>query len=138
MANFSPEEHRLGVALKFHILQPGELKLSHGPRLKFFKRDPKQNFSVPLSEDPQDISAERIVGDPLKLIQRSELSGLIRKIQKYRYAFLCFWYDPTATISETTALLDLIDQGKEGLVREYYEKIRPGGSIQSCLETLSR
>jgi hypothetical protein len=51
MATLGPKDHKLGIDIKLHILQPGQHKLSHGPRVKCFKSGSDKDFSISLNED---------------------------------------------------------------------------------------
>jgi hypothetical protein len=57
-ANFEPEEHKLGTDLKMHIMQPGDKKLKHGPRIKLFNNE--HDFTISISND---INKIKVIGD---------------------------------------------------------------------------
>jgi len=112
MANIDPRSHKLGVNLKMHILQPGNKKIQHGPRVKFFKKGLEfSGFSISLNEDVEKIKF--ISGSYKLLINATELNSLIEKIQKYRIPLLNMWNDPDMTQDELLDQMKLIDQGKD-------------------------
>ena len=112
MANIGPRSHKFGVNLKMHILQPGNKKIQHGPRVKFFKKGLEfSGFSISLNEDSSKIKF--ISGSYKTLINTTELNSLIEKIQKYRIPLLNMWNDPDMTQDELLDQMELIDQGKE-------------------------
>lgn len=105
MATISPKAHRLGVDLKMHILQPGKKKLSHGPRVKFFKQTKGDSFSISVSKEPNRIKL--VAGSIKELISEGELNDLIKKIRKYRIPLLNMWHDPGMSQD------DLVDQMRD-------------------------
>ena len=54
-ANLGREGHGLGVNIDLRLLQPGDRKLPHGPRVRFYKKDPKNSFSITLDHNPEKI-----------------------------------------------------------------------------------
>lgn len=108
MANIGPKAHNFGIEVKLNILQPGNRKIQHGPRIKVFKI-PKISFSVSLNKDENKV---KIIGDPLKVIKRNEVKSLLDKIKKYRMAFLMMWYDQGMTQEELLALMKRVNTGE--------------------------
>lgn len=96
-ANFEPEEHKLGSNLKMHIMQPGDKKLQHGPRIKLFNNE--SDFTITISSD---INKIKVIGNYANLISDSTLKKIKTNAVKYSSAFLKFWNDPLMT---TKALL---------------------------------
>lgn len=109
MANISSDEHGFGIDVILNIMQPGERKYKHGPRIKVFKKDPDTNFSIALSKDSDDLE---VIGDPIKVLRRKDLPLLLKNIKKYKNAFLMFWYDRTMSSSGLQTLMRKIDKGE--------------------------
>jgi hypothetical protein len=109
MANIDPKEHQFGVNVKLNILQPGERKYKHGPRVKVFNKDPDINFSVALNKSSDEL---KIIGDPAKVISWKDLVTLLSKIKKYKMAFLIFWYNRSMSVREWKKLILRIDKGE--------------------------
>lgn len=105
-ANLSPKEHGFDVDIKLRLLQPGDRKLPHGPRVRFFKKDPKVGFSITLDHNPEKI---KLVSGHRPLVSRSDLNKLIRNVIKYREVFLKFWNDPGMTTGELRKIMYKID-----------------------------
>lgn len=110
MANIAPEDHGFGVNLKMHILQPGDKQPGHGPRVKFFRNDPRKDcitISVHLKEE-----GIRLVGEaPKGLATRAEINRLIENVKKYRIPLWNMWYDSGMTQRELLQEMDAIDRG---------------------------
>jgi hypothetical protein len=108
-ANVGPREHKWGIDIKFHIMQPDKKKLRHGPRLKFYNNSwtSGPNFTITISEKPI------VVGDYTHLVSKSELALLIRSVIKYRIPLLNFWNDPSHTVGEMLEQMEMIDNGKK-------------------------
>lgn len=101
-ANLEPEEHNFGSNLKMHVMQPGDRKLQHGPRVKFFNNE--HEFSVSISKNLDDI---KVIGDYTKLITTRELNKIRINVHKYHIPLLTFWNDPKMT---TKALLKMMEE----------------------------
>lgn len=115
MANLGPEDHNFGVDVKLNLLQPGDRPFAHGPRVKVFREDPQINFSISLNPNPKKM---KVIANPDPVIRGRNLAVLLRKVQKYRFAFLLFWYTQGMTISELHGLMQRVDAG-EDLEPEY-------------------
>jgi ABC-type phosphate transport system ATPase subunit len=72
-ANMDPEEHKFGVDVNLHIYQPGQVKLSHGPRIKIFKNKPGPDFSISLEDTP------RVIGNWKLVVKKNELNILLNQ-----------------------------------------------------------
>ena len=110
MATIAPKDHKLGVDLKMHIYQPGEKKLSHGPRVKFFKHTKGDSFSISVSKEPNRINL--VAGKIDGLITESELNALVQKIRKYRIPLLNMWRDPGMSQEELIDQMRDVDAGR--------------------------
>lgn len=116
MANVAPEDHRFGVALKMHILQPGDRWPGHGPRVKFFKKNPRVDyFSISLHPDAARVSL--VDGEPSGLASASEVNILIAKVKKYRVPLWNMYFDPSMTQRELLQEMAAVDAGHEVAVR---------------------
>jgi len=102
-ANMDPEEHKFGVDVNLHIYQPGQVKLSHGPRIKIFKNKPGPDFSISLEDTP------RVIGNWKLVVKKNELNILLKNIKKYRTAFISFWNDSSMSIRKLELLMKQID-----------------------------
>lgn len=116
MANIDPRAHNFGVALKMHVLQPGDRWPGHGPRVKFFKKNPDIDFfSVSLHPDASRV---RVVdGHPEQLASTSEASLLVRKVQHYRVPLWNMYFDTAMTQDELLDEMRSVDSGQEVPVR---------------------
>jgi hypothetical protein len=104
-ANMTPTDHRFGVDVRLHVMQPGDNEhLQHGPRVKVFKTKPGPDFTITLEEIP------RVIGDYTKVIPERDKNILLDKIRIYRTAFLKFWNDSGMAISELKEIMDEIDR----------------------------
>lgn len=116
MANVAPEDHRFGVALKMHILQPGDKWPGHGPRVKFFKKNQEREyFSISLHPDSANIRL--VAGKPDGIATEREVNILIRKVQHYRVPLWNMYHDNDMSHAELLAEMRQIDAGKEVPVR---------------------
>jgi len=116
MANVDPEDHRFGVPLKMHILQPGDKWPGHGPRVKFFKKNPERDgFSVTLHPD----SAKIYIVDRKKeqVATEAEENVLLRKVQRYRVPLWNMYFDPYMSQREMLNEMADIDAGREVTLR---------------------
>lgn len=95
MANFGPKDHKLGIDIKFHCLQPGNKKLKHGPRLKVFRGN--QEFVLTIENEP------KIIGDS-NWLNKKELEKTIKFVSLNKDAFLKFWNDSSMVASELTSM----------------------------------
>lgn len=109
MATVDPDKHKLGVALKINIPQPGDKMFPHGPRIKFFKNK-NISFSISVNKDPGKI--EWVDGDYTKLVSLRTLNRLIEQVKKYRVAFLNMWHDPAMSQDDLLAQMKAIDEGE--------------------------
>ena len=107
MANVDPRDHKFGVDVKLNILQPGDKKPSHGPRIKVFMNDIGDSFSISLNKDPEKIKV--VAGESFLSVKKLKL--LISKIKKYRMAFLDFWNNPSMTTRQLVDRMEEIDKG---------------------------
>ncbi len=103
-ANMDPEEHKFGVDVNLHIYQPGNIKFSHGPRIKIFKNKPGTDFTITLEEKPEVICNWKLI------VSKKELNILLKNIKKYRSAFITFWNDPAMSIRKLELLMKEIDK----------------------------
>ena len=106
MANVPQRVYRLPLPhdVKFNILQPGDKKLSHAPRVKVFRNhlDGEFNFSVSLDENPELVAGNNFLnGVQLRLV--------LDHIKKYRTAYLMLWHDDAMDIDELRIEMDKID-----------------------------
>lgn len=102
MANIGPKTHKFGIDVKLNILQPGDRKISHGPRIKVFRGD--KDFSITLNKDA---SKMKIVGK--SFLSPKETKTVLTKVSKYRNAFLNFWNNQQMTTDELREEMDAID-----------------------------
>lgn len=109
MANISPDEHHFGINVTLNVMQPGERKYKHGPRIKVYSQDPDTNFSLAINKTSDEVE---VIGDPATVMRRRDLPRLVSSVKKYRYAFLLFWYDRTMSTSGLQKLMRRIDAGE--------------------------
>jgi hypothetical protein len=100
MANIDPREHNFGVSVKINILQPGQKKIPHGPRVKIFRGS--QEYTITLDKDEDKVKE---IGEVF--LNRREAKIIFDNIVKHRNHFLSFWSDPQMTVAE---LMDKINQ----------------------------
>ena len=112
MANVAPEDHNFGVALKMHVLQPGDRWPGHGPRVKFFIKSPDVDFfSISLHPEASRISV--VDGNPDELATTSEVNLLVRKVQHYRVPLWNMYFDSGMTQRDLIKEMQAVDAGKE-------------------------
>jgi hypothetical protein len=122
MANIRPEEHKSGIDIKFHILQPGTWNHSgHGPRIKLFKISSSNSTVIILDKDPNNIKVLESSFN-LKLIKRSKLNDLIVYFKKYRYAYIIMWLDADIGNMDLVEMLDETDKNPD-LVKQKFETL---------------
>jgi hypothetical protein len=115
-ANIAPSEHKFGINLGFHVMQPGDKKLKHGPRAKFFAKGHETEFCITISDNP------KVVGKWSELVTQSELNKLIANIKRFKVPLLNFWYDSKMYSKDLVDQMDAIRNGKE--VTPTYNKRR--------------
>lgn len=108
MANINPTTHQFGIDIKLNVMQPGNIKLSHGPRVKCFTNNSDQDFSIALNVDAEKMF---LVGDYHGLITTKEFNRLFALVTKYRIPFLNMWYNPKMDSYEWKQQVDEIDAG---------------------------
>jgi hypothetical protein len=104
MATLHPNEHKFGVNVKIHILQPGDKRLPHGPRLKIFSQKDVV-FIITLPKDVRDI---RVIGDTAKL-KPKDVEILLDVASFYKEAFVTFWCNPLMSVSELMLFIKSIN-----------------------------
>lgn len=113
-ANIAPETHKFGVDVRFHLMQPNDKKLQHGPRLKVYKISwlKGENFTISISDNPI------VIGNWKQVVTKKELNILLDKVKKYKVALLNFWYDPSKTTYDFEKQMKMIDNNE--YVKEEY------------------
>ena len=100
MANVPQRVYKLPIPqeVKFNILQPGDKKLSHAPRVKVFCKDPNTgpNFSISLVEEPS------VVAGDIFLSSR-DLKLVLDHIKKYHEAYLKLWNNAGMDVDDLEA-----------------------------------
>lgn len=109
MATLHPKEHGIGVDVKLNILQPGDKKLPHEPRVKVIKKGVDTDFSIELNANADKM---RSIGDYKDLMTTKEYNLLMTEVKRYREAFLAFWHDPTMSVTELQDLMKKVDAGE--------------------------
>lgn len=108
MANVPQRVYRLPLApsVKFNILQPGDLRLNHAPRLKVFMKNPRTgpNFSISLTKDPVVVAGE-------SFLSAKDLKLVLEHVAKYHEAYLALWNDDGLDIDDLREKMDAIDKG---------------------------
>jgi len=107
MANIDPRTHKFGIDAKIHILQPGDKKLSHGPRLKIFKRK-NISFVITLPKSINDIG---IIGDT-GFLNLKEVNTFIDIAKHYKEAFVSFWCNDSMTTDELMDYINAINKNE--------------------------
>tara|TARA_B100000315_G_C14590513_1_gene595499 strand:+ start:1919 stop:2296 length:378 start_codon:yes stop_codon:yes gene_type:complete len=97
MATFRPDDIGIPVNVKLNILQPGDKKLQHGPRIKVMHISDKEKFSIILSSDDEEIE---VVKGHKSFLKKKDEKILLEFIKKYKNAFLKFWFDPNMSVGE--------------------------------------
>lgn len=108
MANIDPRTHKFGIDVKIHILQPGKRKLSHGPRLKIFKKK-NQSFIITL---PKDIVNIDIQGDT-SFLKQKEVNSLVQIAKHYKEAFVAFWCNDDMSSDELMDYIESINKNEQ-------------------------
>jgi hypothetical protein len=106
MATLHPREHGFGLDVKLNILQPGDKKLPHEPRVKVLKKGHDADFSIMLSEDPDKM---QLIDEYEGIISTKEYNKLFADVQKYRMPFLAFWRDSNMSVLELRELMAAVD-----------------------------
>lgn len=104
-ANIAPRDHRFGVEVNLHVMQPGDKQLEHEPRIKVYTGSWQSgpNFTITLEENP------RVIGDSSNVVDGKQLKILVQNVKKYRSAFISFWNDSGMTTAELKDLMDKIN-----------------------------
>jgi len=103
-ATIGPKSHKFGVDVKLHIMQPGDKKLQHAPRVKIIKKGVNGDMSI-------RIDNQEVIGDYTKFMTSKELKIIKSKIVHYKNAFLNFWNDPDMDSDEFLDMFSQIDRG---------------------------
>ncbi len=111
MANIPRRVHGLPMDIKLNVLQPGDRRYPHGPRVKVFRRTPEEPaaFVVRLSRNAQQIDI--IEGAFGALINRSQFNQLLSFVRKYRTPLLNLWNNTGMDVDEFEAQMKAIDAG---------------------------
>lgn len=110
MANIPERVHRLGMAIKLNIAQPGDRQSPHGPRVKVFKNDIKVSFEITLDKDPAKM---KLVGDYSALLNRGQYNKLLAFVRKYRMPLLNLWHHQEMDVDEFETQMKAVDAGVE-------------------------
>lgn len=105
-----PEEHKFPTNLKINIYRETDKKLSHGPRVKFYKNNKNDGFSISLNEDNTKI--KHISGKYEKFINKSTLINLINQVRIYKIPLLNAWYNLNITKEDLINQMQMIDRGE--------------------------
>ncbi len=105
MANIDPKIHKFGIDVKIHILQPGNRKLPHGPRLKIFKSK-ESSFIITLPKDIRDVKVE----GKINIVKNHELKTLIDIAKHYKEAFVSFWCNDDMGVGELMDFIEYINK----------------------------
>ncbi len=114
MTNIGPKQHKFGIDVKIHILQPAEKELSHGPRLKIFKKKDR-SFIITL---PKNIKNLKIKGDT-SIVKKTELKTLINIAKHYKEAFVSFWCNDDMSGDELMDFIEAINLNKYDVIEEF-------------------
>lgn len=100
MANIGPKIHKLNVDVKMHLLQPGDRKIPHPPRVKVFKENPNVSFSLSIEKKPKIVK-----GSPafLNSKQFKEISDFVSRNSRQ---LLIFWNDSNMSVDELADILN--------------------------------
>jgi len=113
MATLSPKEHKFGINVKIHILQPGDKKLPHGPRLKILKNN-TELFVITLPK----IGEPEIIGNTQEL-KKQDVSILLSTAKQYREAFVRFWFDSYMSVDELMNFVDSINKHDQDRIQQF-------------------
>ena len=106
MANVPQKVYKLPLAhdVKFNILQPGDLQISHAPRLKVFRGSPRKgpNFSISLVEKPAVVAGE-------SFLTAKELKMVLDHVGKYHAAYRKLWNDDGMDLDDLQREMEAID-----------------------------
>ena len=116
ITNVAHQDHKLGVALKMNIMQPGNDTCTQEPRVKFFKNSSSCDFSISINKDP--VKIELVDGDYTQLISERTLNRLIEQVKKYRIPLLNMWHDSGMSQSELLSQMGAVDDGKTVRLRK--------------------
>lgn len=105
-----PEEHKFPVNLRINIYRETDKKLSHGPRVKFYKNTKNDGFSISLNEDNKKIKLKS--GKYENFINKSTLISLINQVRIYKIPFLNVCYNLNMTKEELINQMRMIDRGE--------------------------
>lgn len=103
MSNIGPRTHRFGVDIKLNILQPGDRKIQHGPRVKIFRGS--DEYYITLNKDK---SKMKVGGNVF--LNKKDANIVFKNVVKYRNDFLKFWNDKEMTSDELRDLMDSTDK----------------------------
>lgn len=115
-ANIEPYEHNLGIDVVMHIMQPGDKKLKHGPRAKFFSHGSKEEFCVSINDHP------KFIGNYRALISERDANKLLQEIVIFKIPFLNFWYDSRMTTGMLAKEMSQVRSGQP-VTPTYLDKI---------------
>lgn len=110
MANIPERIHRLGMAIKLNVAQPGDRQYPHGPRVKVFKNDIKVSFEITLDKTPEKM---KLVGDYSILLNRGQYTKLLAFVKRYRMPLLNLWHHQEMDVDEFEAQMKAVDAGVE-------------------------
>jgi len=101
-ANIDPEDHKFGVDVKLHLMQPENKKLKHGPRIKVFKQSWNKgpNFTITINNTP------KVIGEWSDVVTKKELDILLKAVERHKKSLIAFWNDSSMTTRELTNRLD--------------------------------
>jgi len=97
-ANISPKDHKFGVDVKLHLMQPGK-KLQHGPRMKIYRKGIQGDFSISINDNP------KVIGNWNNFVSKRELNLLITNVKFYKESLLKFWNDSRMDTNELINLM---------------------------------
>jgi len=113
MTNIGPKLHRFGIDVTLHLLQVGDFKLSHGPRIKILKGK-KELFVITLPKDIRDL---KIIGDTDEL-KSKDIKTLINIAKHYKEAFVSFWCNKYMKVDDLLDYIEAINLNKHDVIKE--------------------
>lgn len=107
-----PEEHKIPIDLKINIYRETDKRLSHGPRVKFYKnKKDDDSFSISINENNEKI--KHVSGNYRKLVSGGTLIRLINRVRDYKIPFLNAWYNPNVSKEMVLNQMRMIDRGEK-------------------------
>lgn len=107
MANIPKRIHKLGLDIKFNVLQPADKKIKHAERVKVFKGDDLTNsFYYSLTVTPPVPEGRDI------FLHGKDLRRVTQWVAKYQKALLTLWNKPAMDLDQFELMMAQIDRGE--------------------------